>query len=29
LICELQRDWNRSETVDGFAEVLFKGGKIH
>jgi nicotinamidase-related amidase len=24
LICELQRDWNRSETVDGFAEVLFK-----
>lgn len=29
LICELQRDWNRSETVDGFAEVLFKEGKIH
>lgn len=29
LICELQRDWNRPETVDGFAEVLFKEGKIH
>lgn len=29
LICELQRDWNRSVTVDGFAEILFKEGKIH
>ncbi|MBC9910116.1 hydrolase [Chitinophaga varians] len=29
LICELQRDWNRDATVDGFAEVLFKEGKIH
>lgn len=29
LICELQRDWNRPETVDGFSEVLFKEGKIH
>lgn len=23
LICELQRDWNRAETVPGFAEILF------
>lgn len=23
LICELQRDWNRTETVPGFAEILF------
>jgi len=23
LICELQRDWNRKETVSGFAEILF------
>lgn len=23
LICELQRDWNRSATVPGFAEILF------
>ncbi len=23
LICELQRDWNRKETVPGFAEILF------
>jgi nicotinamidase-related amidase len=24
LICELQRDWQRDETVPGFAEILFK-----
>jgi nicotinamidase-related amidase len=23
LICELQRDWNRKETVPGFSEILF------
>jgi nicotinamidase-related amidase len=23
LICELQRDWNRKQTVPGFAEILF------
>lgn len=23
LICELQRDWNRAETVPGFSEILF------
>ena len=23
LICELQRDWNRKETVPGFAEIVF------
>lgn len=23
LICELQRDWNREETVPGFADILF------
>jgi len=23
LICELQRDWNRAATVDGFAQILF------
>jgi nicotinamidase-related amidase len=23
LICELQRDWNRQETVPGFSEILF------
>lgn len=23
LICELQRDWNRADTVPGFAEILF------
>jgi nicotinamidase-related amidase len=23
VICELQRDWNRTETVPGFAEILF------
>ena len=23
LICELQRDWNRSETVPGFSQILF------
>ncbi|MBW8854124.1 MAG: hydrolase [Bradyrhizobium sp.] len=23
LICELQRDWNRPETVPGFSEILF------
>lgn len=23
LICELQRDWNRTETVPGFSEILF------
>ena len=23
LICELQRDWNRSDTVPGFSEILF------
>jgi len=23
LICELQRDWNRTETVPGFADILF------
>ncbi len=23
LICELQRDWNRQETVPGFADILF------
>jgi hypothetical protein len=23
LICELQRDWNREETVAGFADILF------
>jgi len=23
LICELQRDWNREDTVPGFAEILF------
>lgn len=23
LICELQRDWNREQTVPGFAEILF------
>ena len=28
LLCELQRDWNREETVPGFFEVLFKDGKI-
>jgi nicotinamidase-related amidase len=25
LICELQRDWVREETVRGFAEILFGG----
>jgi len=29
LLCELQRDWNREETVHGFFQVLFKDGKIH
>ena len=29
LLCELQRDWNRVETVPGFFQVLFKDGKIH
>ena len=29
LLCELQRDWNREETVPGFFQVLFKDGKIH
>jgi nicotinamidase-related amidase len=24
LICELQRDWNREETVPAFADILFK-----
>ncbi|MBA0882968.1 hydrolase [Flavobacterium undicola] len=28
LLCELQRDWNREETVPGFFQVLFKDGKI-
>jgi nicotinamidase-related amidase len=28
LLCELQRDWNREETVSGFFQVLFKDGKI-
>ncbi|MGH8159984.1 MAG: hydrolase [Rhodanobacter sp.] len=23
LVCELQRDWNREKTVDGFAEIVF------
>jgi nicotinamidase-related amidase len=23
LICELQRDWNRGDTVPGFSEILF------
>ena len=23
LICEFQRDWNREETVPGFADILF------
>jgi hypothetical protein len=23
LICELQRDWQRKETVPGFADILF------
>jgi nicotinamidase-related amidase len=23
VICELQRDWNRTDTVPGFAEILF------
>ena len=23
LICELQRDWNREKTTDGFADILF------
>ena len=26
LICELQRDWNRTETVKGFAEALLENG---
>jgi nicotinamidase-related amidase len=25
LICELQRDWNRSQTSTGFAQILFGG----
>lgn len=29
LLCELQRDWNREQTVPGFFQVLFKDGKIH
>jgi nicotinamidase-related amidase len=27
LICELQRDWNRSETAKGFAQILFPSGE--
>ncbi|MCL1787727.1 MAG: hydrolase [Defluviitaleaceae bacterium] len=26
LICELQRDWNRTETVNGFVEMLVEAG---
>jgi nicotinamidase-related amidase len=26
LICELQRDWNRMETVKQFSEILFDSG---
>lgn len=26
LVCELQRDWNRSETVEGFVEMLVAAG---
>ena len=26
LVCELQRDWNRSETVEGFTRALFDVG---
>ena len=26
-ICELQRDWNRTETAKGFAQLLFPGGE--
>lgn len=29
LLCELQRDWNREEFVDGFSQILFKDGGIH
>lgn len=29
LLCELQRDWNREETVPGFFQVLFKDGTSH
>jgi len=25
-ICELQRDWNREETVKGFMELMFEVG---
>ncbi|MBV8251363.1 MAG: hydrolase [Chitinophaga sp.] len=28
LLCELQRDWNRSATVPGFTQILFKEGGI-
>jgi hypothetical protein len=27
LICELQWDWNRSETAKGFAQILFPSGE--
>jgi len=26
LICELQRDWNRKETTDGFLKIMFDSG---
>jgi len=26
-VCELQRDWNRTETAKGFAQILFPGGE--
>jgi len=25
--CELQRDWTRAETADGFAQILFGGNR--
>ena len=28
LICELQRDWARKETVDPFVDILFKSGLV-
>ena len=26
-ICELQRDWNRTDTTQGFVQILFPGGE--
>ncbi|MBU6421423.1 MAG: isochorismatase family protein, partial [Gammaproteobacteria bacterium] len=28
LICELQRDWARKETVEPFVDILFKSGLV-